>query len=242
MQFASLTNLKSAHIGLFWQRVRSEYPNVSEQAVIPPVFETFGIPSPQAPLIQIETFLSPPLPRYWFEFPNSPDLLQIQHDRILHNWRQQADNSRVYPRYETVKISFEKDLEAFRQWLSDEQIGELRQINVRSPISTSFLCPRSARTTVTWKVLRLFRPENSAKIPRTNLREPIFRPRSYFHSTISLRAACMRISSRHSFKVTEARLSDWRSLHVAVPGGKPLQMLSHSLMLKETRSFEPSRP
>ncbi len=127
MQFASLTNLKSAHIGLFWQRVRSEYPNVSEQAVIPPVFETFGIPSPQAPLIQIETFLSPPLPRYWFEFPNSPDLLQIQHDRILHNWRQQADNSRVYPRYETVKISFEKDLEAFRQWLSDEQIGELRR-------------------------------------------------------------------------------------------------------------------
>jgi uncharacterized protein (TIGR04255 family) len=127
LQFASLPNLKSAHIGLFWERVRAEYPNVSEQGVIQSVFETFGIPSASPPFVlQIETLLSPPMPRYWFERPNSPDLLQLQNDRILHNWRQQSDNSRVYPRYESVKVSFEKELAVFQRWLSDEGIGELR--------------------------------------------------------------------------------------------------------------------
>ena len=126
VQFAALTSLKSVHVGLFWERIRTEYPNVTEQGTIQPVFETFGIPSPQPQLVQIETLLSPPLPRYWFERPNSPDLLQLQQDRILHNWRQHSDNSRVYPRYESVKATFVKELELFQKWLADEGIGELR--------------------------------------------------------------------------------------------------------------------
>jgi uncharacterized protein (TIGR04255 family) len=77
-------------------------------------------------LLQIQTFLSPPFPRFWFERPNSGDLLQLQQDRILHNWRQQSDNTRAYPRYESVKATFAKELELFQKWLSDENIGELR--------------------------------------------------------------------------------------------------------------------
>ncbi len=125
IQFASLNGLKSAHIGLFWERIRAEYPSVTEQAAIQPVFETFGIPT-QVQAVQIETFMTPPLPRFWFERPNTPDLLQIQQDRILHNWRQQTDNSRVYPRYETVKASLEKELEIFQKWLAEERIGEIK--------------------------------------------------------------------------------------------------------------------
>src|ERR1700677_2939662 len=82
IQFAALANLKSAHIGILWERLRSEYPSVTEQAPVQAMFETFGIPS-QSPQMQIQTFLTPPLPRYWFERPGSPDLLQLQQDRIL---------------------------------------------------------------------------------------------------------------------------------------------------------------
>ena len=99
VRFATLGNLKSAHIGLLWERLRSEYPSISEQAPISTVFETFGIASQAPPLLQIQTFLAPPLPRYWFERPGFPDLLQIQHDRILHNWRQQSDKQ---PRLSSV--------------------------------------------------------------------------------------------------------------------------------------------
>jgi uncharacterized protein (TIGR04255 family) len=125
IQFAPLVGLKSVHIGLFWERVRSEYPNVTEQAPIQAAFETFGIPAP-VPALQIETLMNLPLPRYWFERPNAPDLLQIQQDRILHNWRQQVDNSRVYPRYEAVKASLKKELEIFQKWLAEEEIGEIK--------------------------------------------------------------------------------------------------------------------
>lgn len=126
IQFATLTGLNSLRMGLFWERVRAQYPAVSEQPTIAAAFETFGIPNQVAQSVQIEAFLTPPLSRYWFERPNAPDLLQIQQDRILHNWRQQTDNSRVYPRYEAVKASLEKELEIFQQWLAEEKIGEIK--------------------------------------------------------------------------------------------------------------------
>ena len=58
IQFASLTGLKSAHIGLFWERIRSEYPNVTEQATIQTAFETFGIPTQVLQTLQIEALIS----------------------------------------------------------------------------------------------------------------------------------------------------------------------------------------
>lgn len=76
--------------------------------------------------MQIQTLLRPPLPRYWFEHPDLPDLLQFQQDRIIHNWRRQTDNSRVYPRYEMVKRSFEQEVQVVQQWLAQENIGDLR--------------------------------------------------------------------------------------------------------------------
>jgi uncharacterized protein (TIGR04255 family) len=126
VQFATLSNLKSGHIGLLWERLRSQYPSFSEQAPLPTLFETFGVLSQAPPLMQVQTFLTPPLPRYWFERPGFPDLLQIQHDRILHNWRQQSDNSRIYPRYESVKKAFEEEISLLQRWLADESIGEVR--------------------------------------------------------------------------------------------------------------------
>lgn len=126
IQFAALNSLKSAHIGLFWSLLRADYPDVSEQAPIQPVFETFGTPPKPGPGIQIETFLTPRLLRYWFERNGEPDLLQLQQDRILHNWRQQSDNSKVYPRYEAVKERFAKEVELFVSWLLNEKLGVLQ--------------------------------------------------------------------------------------------------------------------
>jgi uncharacterized protein (TIGR04255 family) len=125
LQFAALTNLKSVHIGLLWERFRSEYPIVTEQPPLQTVFETFGVPRPAAQM-QIETFLTPPLPRYWFEHSGLPDLLQVQQDRIVHNWRQLAESSHSYPRYGAVKARFQKELATIQQWLSDEDVGEIR--------------------------------------------------------------------------------------------------------------------
>jgi uncharacterized protein (TIGR04255 family) len=123
LQFASLGNLKGLHLGLFWKKFRKEYPDVSEMHPIQTVFEKFGVPQ-SAPAFQLEAFMTPPMPRYWFEKKGTPDLLQIQHDRLVHNWRI-ADGSSDYPRYHRVKAKFEKELLAFSNWLESENLGQI---------------------------------------------------------------------------------------------------------------------
>ncbi|MGZ8300004.1 MAG: hypothetical protein ACXWU5_06290, partial [Rhodoplanes sp.] len=66
------------------------------RATINAVFETFGTPPQPGSAIQFEQFLSPPMPRYWFEKSGTPDLLQVQQDRIIHNWRKQ-EGELIYP-------------------------------------------------------------------------------------------------------------------------------------------------
>jgi uncharacterized protein (TIGR04255 family) len=125
IQFAALEKMKSAHIGLLWARFRAQYPDVSEQGTINAVFETFGTSPQPGPHIRFEQFLSPPMPRYWFEKSGTPDLLQVQQDRIIHNWRKHEDQP-IYPRYETLRDRFKTEVDQFISFLDDEKIGDLR--------------------------------------------------------------------------------------------------------------------
>jgi uncharacterized protein (TIGR04255 family) len=124
IQFASLTELKGIHLGLFWKGLRKQYPDVSEQPTIQTVFEMFGAPQAPRPF-QLQTFMSAPMPRYWFEKNGQPDLLQIQHDRIVHNWRG-GDPSHKYPRYSNVKSKIAKEIGLFSDWLASEGLGSIQ--------------------------------------------------------------------------------------------------------------------
>jgi uncharacterized protein (TIGR04255 family) len=125
IQFAALEKMKTAHIGLLWARFRAQYPDVIEQGPINAVFETFGAPPQPGPPIRFEQFLSPPMPRYWFEKSGTPDLLQVQQDRIIHNWRKHEEEP-IYPRYETLRDRFKTEVNQFISFLDDEKIGDLR--------------------------------------------------------------------------------------------------------------------
>ncbi|MFL6799244.1 MAG: TIGR04255 family protein [Xanthobacteraceae bacterium] len=125
LQFGALEKLKSYHIGLLWTLFRNEYPNISEQSTIEPVFETFGKVASDGLSVRLEQFLTPPLPRYWLEKNGEPDLLQVQQDRIIHNWRKR-DGELIYPRYETLRDRFSKEVDRFSDFVKKEQIGEIR--------------------------------------------------------------------------------------------------------------------
>lgn len=122
IQFAPLTALQSAHMGLLWNDIRGEYPRISEQPPLSSVFETFGGPPPQAQQFRIETFLSPPMPRFWFEAVEGEHLLQVQQDRIIHNWRKR-DESQNYPRYDEVRRRLETEIGWVSSFLQREQLG-----------------------------------------------------------------------------------------------------------------------
>lgn len=123
LQFASLEELKSAHIGFLWAKLKDRYPTVTEQTPIDPVFETFGTPKGSLQTqISFQQLTLLPLPRYWFEAPGG-GLFQVQQDRIIHNWRLRES---PYPRYEMVREEFAKDLATFEEFLREQDLGTLR--------------------------------------------------------------------------------------------------------------------
>src|SRR6266536_5879861 len=126
IQFGSLTKFRSGHIGVLWNEFRREYPKMTEQMPLLPAFETFGVP-PQAPVsgIQIENLLASPMSRFWFEEANGYELIQIQQDRVIHNWRKRDEQQR-YPRYETIRDRFRIEVERFTKFVSDENLGEVK--------------------------------------------------------------------------------------------------------------------
>jgi uncharacterized protein (TIGR04255 family) len=117
--------LKSPHIGLFWKSFRAQYPDISEQPEIQPSFETFGAPEiQQRGMMSFQTLLTPPMPRFWLQKEGRADLLQVQRDRIIHNWRQTPDDS-VYPRYEKLRAKFQKEVQKFEEFLASEDLGKI---------------------------------------------------------------------------------------------------------------------
>jgi uncharacterized protein (TIGR04255 family) len=125
LQFEALEGLQAAQVGLFWSRLRKEFPKVEQQ---PPLASTppedlSGVLRPVE--LKVEMRSLPPAPRVLFISETGNDLLQLQSDRFHANWRrvQAAD---VYPRYPHVRENFERGLNEFMQFVADEGLGELR--------------------------------------------------------------------------------------------------------------------
>lgn len=128
VQFDTLAALGNVHAGLLWTEYRAEYPRVSEKPPLNPNFETFGgggAPLPTQIPFRFEALFDPTISRFWFEEAGGTHLMQVQNDRIVHNWRRR-DTENEYPRYEPIADRFEREIEKFEDFLRREGLGELR--------------------------------------------------------------------------------------------------------------------
>ncbi len=66
--------------------------------------------------------VSEPILRFWFINDSSTQLVQIQKDRFLRNWRRMKPDD-VYPHYDTLKPKFVDDWHQFCEFLERERIG-----------------------------------------------------------------------------------------------------------------------
>ena len=123
VQFDSLPNLHMTHLGLLWERFRDRFPVVEEQSPLEPVFERFGGPRIRRGSARIEMLKSLPIPRCWFLNEAGTELVQVQHDRFIHNWRE-ADTDARYPRYEHIRSGFESELQQFSEFVAEEELGD----------------------------------------------------------------------------------------------------------------------
>lgn len=117
VQFPEIAGFGSVHYGLFWQTVRDRYCRVEDRPRIPPAQELFPRRRVSSELeIQLGAAVSG---RVWmFGPPNETELLQIQPDRFLFNWRRGSTGNKPYPRYLTNSRRFLDEFKRFAEWCS----------------------------------------------------------------------------------------------------------------------------
>jgi uncharacterized protein (TIGR04255 family) len=124
VQFEPLKNLSTPQIGLLWSEFRDRFPQIEEHPPLDPMIERFDARKPHRPNVRIEMMDRPPVPRCWFLNESGNELVQVQQDRFVHNWRKVGDDDE-YPRYEHVRDTFSRELETFERFLHRENIGGL---------------------------------------------------------------------------------------------------------------------
>lgn len=123
VQFDPLPNFHAAHFGLFWTRIRAEYPHTEDQAPLAPAVEPPEI-QPSSPNVSI-AFAAPLLSRCWFLNEDKTELIQIQRDRFLRNWRQ-VNGNEPYPRFSRLARDFQRAWNEFLAFAGDQGLGSVK--------------------------------------------------------------------------------------------------------------------
>jgi uncharacterized protein (TIGR04255 family) len=126
VQFDPLLSLTPLHLGLLWKSYRSSYPQLEVHPPRPPAVERFGIREVPQRGFRIEVVDSPPSVRAWFLNEAGSELVQVQQDRFVFNWRKHhTDGIEEYPRYPEVKQRFQRHVQTFSDFLREEHLGRL---------------------------------------------------------------------------------------------------------------------
>jgi uncharacterized protein (TIGR04255 family) len=99
VQFSGAEGWATPHFGRFWQQVEAQYPQFEDQPPLP-LLRLDGQSSSEPQL-----FSMPPMRRVFFVQPPGNFLMQVQKNRLLHNWRK-VDESDEYPRFEMAYERF----------------------------------------------------------------------------------------------------------------------------------------
>lgn len=140
--FSPLLAVPSARMGKLWERWKDRYPQTQDQPPMPPVApETF--PSPPAGMA-FQFMGSFPGTRTWFISENGDHLIQVQHDRLVLNWRRTSVDD-PYPRYETLRPAFVNVAEEFLSFVAKEELGQViisqAEVTYVNPIPIAELGP-----------------------------------------------------------------------------------------------------
>ena len=131
VQFNSLEHFLSPHLGMIWDVFKDDFPVVEEHPYIPPMFETFGNSAPfVVPNVNFQLVARPEMSRVNFINRDRRQVLQVQRDGFIHNWRKNGEGA-DYPRFERMIETFERGFEKFIAIIDREKLGQLFRTNAR---------------------------------------------------------------------------------------------------------------
>lgn len=119
--FEPLPGYTSAHAGLFWNGISDRFTRVQEH---PPLAIPEEMPERQpteGPSVQL---LGKPEPRIWLLTDDESELIQLQGDTFVRNWRQ-TQPDQLYPRYEQLRSRFASEFREFTSFVERARLGAL---------------------------------------------------------------------------------------------------------------------
>ncbi|RQR29099.1 TIGR04255 family protein [Burkholderia sp. Bp9143] len=120
IHFSSERPLVTAHIGAYWERVRDAYPKAEDAAPLQSVVEQPGLGA----MSVFEFSNLPPLRRAWLFSADRRNLIQLQQDRFIFNWKRESAGD-SYPSYAVVIEQFETQLSDFIVFCNEIGVGGL---------------------------------------------------------------------------------------------------------------------
>lgn len=123
VSFTLVVPIKTAHVGLYWSQILSEFPRCDDAPPIALIVENPASPDSADYNIQVQQVSLPPLRRVWLINEPGTHLLQLQDDRFIFNWKR-TDKAAEYPSYESVIADFRKQWQNYRQFLIDQLLGD----------------------------------------------------------------------------------------------------------------------
>lgn len=127
VQFERMAGFRYVHQGLLWQRFADTFPHVEDHAALEQLVETFGVPEGRRLAVQLISGNVAPAVRSWLLNETRTELLQIQPDKLVHNWRKigpGVDEASQYPRYEHIRQQFGDELKIFCAFVEDFDLGD----------------------------------------------------------------------------------------------------------------------
>lgn len=125
VQFKQIQGFGNVHLGLFWSRHQDDFPYVNDADPIATQHESFGTPQqnlPSRPRIQ---FGSNPNARLQMMSQDQREMLQLQSNRIVYNWRRIKQDDQ-YPRWSHTKPQLIRYWTDFTDFLSDLSTGPVQ--------------------------------------------------------------------------------------------------------------------
>jgi uncharacterized protein (TIGR04255 family) len=124
IQFEQLHGLDARHIGKVAEAFSGRLPSFAAHPLLDPQIERFdrlpaGIP------FGFSMVEPPVFPRLWFMRGDGSELVQIQRDRLMHNWRRMAPQA-AYPRYPQLREQFIEDWQTLSRVVAEIDGSQLR--------------------------------------------------------------------------------------------------------------------
>lgn len=115
VQFPPINGFFDTHAGLFWQRVRDDYPRSESQPRLEQPIES----AEPGQIVPVQLQLSPGQGRVWLISANDDFLIQIQNTRFVQNWRRREAE---YVHFDQIEDLFWTHYRELLSFLDEEKL------------------------------------------------------------------------------------------------------------------------